>query len=526
MSVMQQVTQEADELFKQLSPSSRAALAVAEAARDQLNDEGIEIAHLLYGLYQKDTGPTRRTFNAAEIDNNNLLAVLGLDRLDPNAAGGKTRELSGMPRLAHHAQQALVNANHIRSQRRDDQIRSRHLLAGALSITECSLVRELLSERRLSFDLDSYEQAEREVASQKSNETPISDGDPILLTKIGATEIFVQDTTAPLRLQVDAFGLFVDKDYPQNILPDVRLRSELGEDRWSQLREAISSSESRFESSPWGFSVGLVDTPDALRGTGLPPHFLVAKARDYTSLVPCAKAIVWRAAKEQLSKIALPLNPRTVASFGTEDAVVETIKFVLQEREFGSLTAITLTSRERGKAEELVKLARESANRWLWESISANARRAFEWAAAAAGAGDGPGEQKEITPLQLLSGLVFITVDGKRPPVSEFVLDTLATALPPTDDAATNVETRIASILQVPPTLSPETLSDFPPLANDVRRAFEVGLRIKPLGRNGVHARDLTAALLLRTEPSRDPIAARELSSLGFELSELSQKFL
>jgi len=70
-------------LFRLLSrPSSRDALAIAEAAIDQSNEEGIEIAHLLYGLYLKDTGPTRRTFNEARIGNDNVLLVLVLNQLD------------------------------------------------------------------------------------------------------------------------------------------------------------------------------------------------------------------------------------------------------------------------------------------------------------------------------------------------------------------------------------------------------------------------------------------------------------
>jgi hypothetical protein len=532
MAVNQQVTPETAELFGFLSPSSKAALSVAEAARGLTDENAIEIAHLLYGLYQKDSGPTRGAFNAASINNENLRDALGLTRLDPTAVRRKTTELTAMPGLAPHSQKAIEEANRIRLQRGDNQIRSRHLLAGSLSVTECSLVRELLTEHRVSFDLDAFEKQEKEREEQKAAPRVAVAGDPIRIATVGETEIFLQETGTPLRLPVDAFGLFVDKDYPQNILPNESLRSELSEERWSQLQETISSSESRFETSPWGFSVGVVDTPSALVASGLPSHFIVARARDYTSLVACAKAIIWRAAKERLSKIALPLNPRTGASLGTEDAQLETIKFLLLEREFGRLTSITLTTRESGQAEELARQARESEERWFWESISTHARNVFEWAAAVAGRhnarpGEGPGVQREISALQLLSGLMFITDDGKRPAISEFLLDLLGSGLPSQPDIEeTDAVARLVSLFQVPPTVSPETLSNFPAMEPDCRRALEIGLRIKPLGRSGVHARDLTAALLLRTEPSRDAIVARELSDLGLELSNPSQRFL
>ncbi len=143
--------------FSLLSPNSKRAFAVAEAARRLTNKPRLEIAHLIYGLYNDSWSACRKVMNEAGIGDDRILSVLGLDGLDQESVRSKAEELSDFPPLDPHTRQALKNANEIRLSRGYDYIRMRYLLAGALKVTECSLIRALLDKHHISFDLDEYE---------------------------------------------------------------------------------------------------------------------------------------------------------------------------------------------------------------------------------------------------------------------------------------------------------------------------------------------------------------------------------
>jgi hypothetical protein len=194
-------------LFTRLSRSAKHAFSVSEAVRSQLNDPKVEIGHLLYGLY-RHRGATRTVLMRAGIFDDKILEALGIARLDRQALPGKIEAISGFPPLHQHTQRALARAEEIRAGRANAELRMRYLLSAILSLTECSVVRNLVSNYGVGFDLDSYEKEEqatsgssRQELTAKAELVPTAespalgeDSESVLLAKRGNTEILVRET--------------------------------------------------------------------------------------------------------------------------------------------------------------------------------------------------------------------------------------------------------------------------------------------------------------------------------------------
>jgi hypothetical protein len=539
-----------NQMFDLLSQTSRAAFELAEAARQQLDDPELEIAHLLYGLYSKHGTAARKVLTAAGISEENVLGVLGLS-LTNGSEVGRGISLSSLPPLAPHTSAALDTANRLRVGRGAERIRARHLFAGVIQCDECSLVRKLKMKNGLTFDLDAYEQAEGAAPSHKessvtplrseeNDEAPVSEtqSDPVLVGKVGKTSIFVQETQAPWKLPVDAFTLFTDSQvHPQGIYGDL-LQRYLGADDWAILMKAIEASRSELSSYAID-PVLLVPVPDALRERGLAKMILVTEANSSAQSTwgPNWKAteVLGRAAQARISRVTLPLTSRdgynpsddVTIKAGADEANATTTAVLSASRDnpkLRELAAITLTTPFSVIAQSAIENARSTLDRDVWKEMSATVHRAFRWAAAAAGQKDG--HQSRITPLHLLAGLLFGPVDPSQPLSRAFLEQAIEAALPTTGDSQDHPLNRIASLIEVPLTATPFELDALPPLAPDTRSALHEALELRPAGREGIHARDIVAGLLLTTQADRIAPAAKALSDRGFELSGFPDRFI
>lgn len=134
------------ELFARLSGSSRDALGVAvQLSREP--DRRVHMHHVILGLYAKKEGPTWRLVGASPIgDFAGLRRILGkaVDAGIPDLPDAAPQP-TAMPVLSDHVRAALRAARTIaRAHGGDDIIHTRHLLYGALSIQECSVIKPLI----------------------------------------------------------------------------------------------------------------------------------------------------------------------------------------------------------------------------------------------------------------------------------------------------------------------------------------------------------------------------------------------
>jgi hypothetical protein len=138
-------------LFGRLSQPAREAVGRADGLRLAQEQDRIHMEHLLFALFEEQGSPTHQLLQDQGIDERELR------RLVANATG---QELpvdyedtppTAFPRLSRHAQAALDAAVQAAGPDATSPIRSRHLLLGALAVTECDLIKKL-AERQVTAD--------------------------------------------------------------------------------------------------------------------------------------------------------------------------------------------------------------------------------------------------------------------------------------------------------------------------------------------------------------------------------------
>ncbi|PRY47838.1 ClpA/ClpB-like protein [Geodermatophilus tzadiensis] len=126
-----------------LSPSSQAALAYADGLRRVLNQREVHMEHLIEGLYQKEDGPTRRLLERHGIDRDRLREIIAKAVEVSLPEDVQPTELTGLPPMSRHTAQAVERAFDLAREGVDGWVRTRHLLAGALSVEGCAVVRAM-----------------------------------------------------------------------------------------------------------------------------------------------------------------------------------------------------------------------------------------------------------------------------------------------------------------------------------------------------------------------------------------------
>ncbi len=135
-----------EELFQRLSSSSRSALALADALKEQAGQRSLRVEHLILGLAAKKDGPADRLFTKCGLMGPALRSALGeaLDGPLPDPTQARLSTLSELPSLSAHAWLALRNADDLARQRGAQQIKSRHLLYGALAVEDSPVIQALV----------------------------------------------------------------------------------------------------------------------------------------------------------------------------------------------------------------------------------------------------------------------------------------------------------------------------------------------------------------------------------------------
>jgi KAP family P-loop domain len=131
-------------LFRRLSPSSHEALNQADGIRSVLGQGEVHMEHLIAGLLKKKGGPTERLLGGAAIDLTNFSKIVETDL--PEEGSYTPSPLTALPPLSKHVERALVAAHVAAGSQESDPIRSRHLLYGALSITDCHVIQALVDQ--------------------------------------------------------------------------------------------------------------------------------------------------------------------------------------------------------------------------------------------------------------------------------------------------------------------------------------------------------------------------------------------
>lgn len=138
---------EAAAIFARLSDSAKRALAEADALRRKTGQDRIHMEHLLLGLYEKNPGPMRASMPES-LDASRFHGILQeVTDLPLPTPGGRYSSgmLSALPKVSGHVRDAVVAARD-EAGRSDPNgpIRSRHLVKGAFTITDCKPIAALL----------------------------------------------------------------------------------------------------------------------------------------------------------------------------------------------------------------------------------------------------------------------------------------------------------------------------------------------------------------------------------------------
>ncbi|MDQ1708527.1 MAG: hypothetical protein QOJ88_1738 [Pyrinomonadaceae bacterium] len=154
------------EFLARLSPSSVAALAEAHGMLAFLGRSKLHMEHLIAGLFQKEGGPTQTEFARAGLDRKRLTEIVQtvVETRLPPAGSYEPLLTQELPPLSKHVRAALIAAAALANEH-GFAIRTRHLIRGALSISECSLIKALLAAgvdagRIASLDEPAAEQPE------------------------------------------------------------------------------------------------------------------------------------------------------------------------------------------------------------------------------------------------------------------------------------------------------------------------------------------------------------------------------
>jgi hypothetical protein len=140
---------DARRFLRGLSPSSSTAIRQADGMRRWSNQARIHMEHLVMGLFLKTDGPTDRLFSAHGIGSHEALREVlatGAEVRLPNPGEYQVKdELRELPPVSVHVQEALEHSQAVADRVGSDQVQSRHLLYGVLSVSECTVVKALLA---------------------------------------------------------------------------------------------------------------------------------------------------------------------------------------------------------------------------------------------------------------------------------------------------------------------------------------------------------------------------------------------
>jgi hypothetical protein len=127
-----------EELWARFSDTTKMVLGRADGLRRSARQSRVHMEHLIAALFDIPDGPAQRLFVAAKINRARLQQIIKetVGTEIPPAYG--ISELRRLPRMSQHVHEALDEAARVAEA--GGLIRSRHLLYGALSISNCEVI--------------------------------------------------------------------------------------------------------------------------------------------------------------------------------------------------------------------------------------------------------------------------------------------------------------------------------------------------------------------------------------------------
>ena len=163
------------DLFGRLSSHALEALRLADGIRRQMNRESVHMEHLFAALFEKANGPAQKLIDEAHVERNKVFEILSEHAKQSfrNLNSYTPTRLTSLPSRSPHVIRALEEALVIANEYSSREILSRHLLYGALSVTDCDLVirlKELGLSREKIVMIDTVVSAEELIAGYRSDE--------------------------------------------------------------------------------------------------------------------------------------------------------------------------------------------------------------------------------------------------------------------------------------------------------------------------------------------------------------------
>jgi hypothetical protein len=186
---------------------AKAALGAADAVRAATSQAEIHMEHLLAGLYRQDPGPLRQVIASAGMSEAAFRTILESSPQGPlpEAAHVQVKPLDRLPRLSSHARRALVAARSVAAQRGTATIETRHMAAGALSITDCDAIAGLLAGRVDPEQVLTWDEPLTPKASAQTDQPTLDDLLGYSSIVDALTELITApETTFPLTIAISA----------------------------------------------------------------------------------------------------------------------------------------------------------------------------------------------------------------------------------------------------------------------------------------------------------------------------------
>jgi len=134
------------DIFDRLDARALDALSLADGIRRQMRRDKAHMEHLIAAIFEKVGEPAIKLMTEARVDRDKVFEILSGHARQKFIATDKYKysPLSDIPPLSAHTRVALYEADAIANKYGSKEILGWHLLYGALSVTDCDLVKRLL----------------------------------------------------------------------------------------------------------------------------------------------------------------------------------------------------------------------------------------------------------------------------------------------------------------------------------------------------------------------------------------------
>ncbi|MCP4249536.1 MAG: hypothetical protein GY778_21040, partial [bacterium] len=308
------------------------------------------MAHLILGLHQKKGSREYAELARQDIRPERLRKILGLPPVTAMIALGGSTLARDVARLHPQVALAIKNAHIRREQAGGSRVTATQLLMGALSVTESTIIQRLAKEPKAATDSDSASTvdvgAENRVVFDQKVDTSVSTPERVLLKKVGATSIYIQNTFEPWAISADAFTISTDQYANLRGGLALAVRDQVENTAWNDLEAAIAAKmEGVSQLTPT--APLLVELPPTFPEQ-FPPYLFVATAyRPYPAQEyarEAAIAVARLASDRGFRSVTISLLAAGAAGLDSGTVAVQLLEGLVSQGPFVGVETITLTT--------------------------------------------------------------------------------------------------------------------------------------------------------------------------------------